>query len=93
MRALSYIGAEKITSPPKPDRQTTRRKDISVYRVASQLKIFCDEITWHPCLGRGVAVSEAVALQVSGSDSTPLWSRLALIVGDCLQICAEDMFI
>ncbi len=46
MRALSYIGAEKITFPPKPDihtdRQTDihtdRRTDISVYRVDSLLK-------------------------------------------------------
>ena len=42
MRALSYIGAEKITFPPKPDRQTDihtyRRTDIGVYRVASLLK-------------------------------------------------------
>ena len=42
MRALSYIGAEKITFPPKPDRHTDRntyrRTDISVYRVASLLK-------------------------------------------------------
>ncbi len=39
MRALSYIGAEKITFNPKPeDRQTYRRTDISVYRVASLLK-------------------------------------------------------
>ncbi len=41
MRALSYIGAEKITFPPKPDRQdihTDRRTDISVYRVALLLK-------------------------------------------------------
>ena len=43
MRALSYIEAEKITFPPKPDRQTDiqtdihtyRRTDISVYRVAT----------------------------------------------------------
>ena len=43
MRALSYIGTEKITFSPKPDRQTDkhtyRRTDISVYRVASLLKI------------------------------------------------------
>ncbi len=46
MRALSYIGAEKITFLPKPDIQTDRqtyintdrRTDISVYRVASLLK-------------------------------------------------------
>ncbi len=42
MRALSYIGAEKITFPPKPDGQTDiqtdRRTDISNYRVASLLK-------------------------------------------------------
>ena len=42
MRALSYIGAEKITFPPKPDiqtdRHTYRRTDISLYRVASLLK-------------------------------------------------------
>ena len=38
MRALSYIGAEKITFPPKLDRHTDRRTDISVYRVASLLK-------------------------------------------------------
>ncbi len=42
MRALSYIGAEKITFPSKPDiqtdRHTDRRTDISVYRVASLLK-------------------------------------------------------
>ena len=41
-RALSYIGAEKITFPPKPDiqtdRHTDRRTDICVYRVASLLK-------------------------------------------------------
>ena len=38
MRSLSYIGAEKITFLPKPDRQTYRHTyrltDISVYRVA-----------------------------------------------------------
>ena len=39
MRALSYIGAEKITFPPKPDGQKDRRMDIRVYRVASLLKI------------------------------------------------------
>ncbi len=39
MRALSYIVAEKITFPPKPDGQTDRRTDIRVYRVASLLKI------------------------------------------------------
>ena len=54
MRALSYIGAEKITFLPKPDINTDRRTDrhtdrqtyihtyrrmeISVYRVASLLK-------------------------------------------------------
>ena len=42
MRALSYIGAEKITFPSKPyiqtDIHTYRRTDISVYRVASLLK-------------------------------------------------------
>ena len=42
MRALSYIWAEKITFPPKPDIQTDihtyRRTDISVNRVASLLK-------------------------------------------------------
>ena len=45
MRALSYIGAEKITFAPKPDRQTYlhtnrktyRRTDICFYRVASLL--------------------------------------------------------
>ena len=35
MRALAYIGAEKITFPPKPDIHTYRRTDIGVYRVAS----------------------------------------------------------
>ncbi len=55
MRAQSYIGAEKIKFPPKPDIQTDiqtcRHKDMqtyrhtyrrtynSVYRVASLLKI------------------------------------------------------
>ncbi len=41
MRALSYIGAEKITFPPKPDIHTDiytySRTDIIVYRVASLL--------------------------------------------------------
>ncbi len=41
LRALYYIGEEKITFHPKPDRQTDRhtyrRTDISVYRVASLL--------------------------------------------------------
>ena len=51
MRALSYIGAEKIKFPPKPDRQTYRLTDICFYRVASLLKRFnskiyvCDKIT------------------------------------------------
>ncbi len=40
MRALSYVGADKITFPPKPDRHTCRRTDINVYRVASLLLIF-----------------------------------------------------
>ena len=54
MRALSYIGAEKITFPPKPDVQTDRhtdrrtdgqtyihtdrQTDIGSYRLASLLK-------------------------------------------------------
>ncbi len=42
MRALSYIGAEKITFPPKPDIQTDiqkdRRTDICFYRVAFATK-------------------------------------------------------
>ncbi len=37
MRAISYTWAEKITFSPKPDRQTYRRTDIGVYRVASLL--------------------------------------------------------
>ena len=41
MRALSYIGAEKIMFPPKPDGQTYGRTDISIYRVASLLKTMC----------------------------------------------------
>ena len=52
MIALTYIGAEKITFPPKPDiqthiqtdRHTDRRMDISVYRVASLLKILLVEL-------------------------------------------------
>ncbi len=40
MGALGYIGAEKTTFPPKPDRHTYRRTDISVYRVASVLKMY-----------------------------------------------------
>ena len=43
IRALSYIGAEKITFPPKPDIQTYRQTDIKVYRVASLLKIYCKQ--------------------------------------------------
>ncbi len=45
MRALSYIGAEKITFPPKPYIHTDRRTDISVYRVASLPKICCNEFS------------------------------------------------
>ena len=42
-KAISQLGAEKITFPPKPDghtyRHTDRRKaGISVYRVASLLR-------------------------------------------------------
>ena len=37
-RALSYIGAEKITFPPKSDGRT----DISNYKVASLLKMFIE---------------------------------------------------
>ncbi len=52
MRALSYIGAEKITFPPKPDIYTDihtyRRTDIRVYRVASLL-IKLDNITIVSC--------------------------------------------
>ncbi len=39
IRPLSLLGAEKITFPPKPDGQTYIRSDISIYRVASLLKI------------------------------------------------------
>ncbi len=38
MIALSYIGDEKITFPPKPDRQTYIQTDIIVYRVALLVK-------------------------------------------------------
>ena len=46
MRALSYIGAEKITFPPKPDRHTYRRTDISVYRVASLLRNITERVIY-----------------------------------------------
>ena len=36
--AISQLGAEKITFPPKPDRQTDRRTYICFYRVALLLK-------------------------------------------------------
>ncbi len=40
--AISQLGAEKITFPPKPDRhtniQTDRRTDICFYRVTLLLK-------------------------------------------------------
>ncbi len=40
MRALSYIRAEKITFPPKPERQTYGQTDGHLlYRVALLLKI------------------------------------------------------
>ncbi len=32
MRALSYIGAKKITFPPKPDIHTDRQTDIQTNR-------------------------------------------------------------
>ncbi len=52
IRALSYIGAEKITFPPKPDRKTYRRTDISVYRIASLLKRFLPQNNpWMDALG------------------------------------------
>ena len=37
--AISQLGAEKITFPPKLDGQTDIRTDISIYRVASLLKM------------------------------------------------------
>ena len=41
MRALSYIGAEKITFAPKPDIHTDGRTDgHKRYKVASLLKTF-----------------------------------------------------
>ncbi len=63
MRALTYIGAEKITFPPKPDthtgRHTYKRTDNSVYRVASLLIMELDN---HSCIS---------ACQIFGSfDST-----------------------
>ena len=52
MRALSYIGAVKITFPPKPDIQTDRhtykRTDISVYRVDSLLKTSLIYVNYSP---------------------------------------------
>ncbi len=36
--AISQLGAEKITFPPKPDGHTDRRTDICFYRVALLLK-------------------------------------------------------
>ena len=55
MRALSYIGAEKITLPPKSDihtdiqtdRHTYRHTDISVYRVTSLLKKIIMKVYLH----------------------------------------------
>ena len=37
--AISQLGAEKITFPLKPDGHTDIQTDISIYRVASLLKI------------------------------------------------------
>ena len=49
MRALSYLGAEKITFPPNPEGQTDiwtdGQTDISIYRVASLLKN-CTELSF-----------------------------------------------
>ncbi len=54
MRALSYVGAEKITFPPNMTDRHTDGRDISVYRVASLLKIpisspFVEAITLQTC--------------------------------------------
>ena len=49
MRALSYIRTQKITFPPKHDRQTYRRTDINVYRVASLLKNMNDNMLKATC--------------------------------------------
>ena len=38
--ALSQLGAEKITFPPKPNGHTDRQTDICFYRVALLLKIY-----------------------------------------------------
>ncbi len=38
IRAISQLGAEKITFPPNPDGHTDRRTDICFYRVALLLK-------------------------------------------------------
>ena len=45
--AISELGAEKITFPPKPDGQADRRTDICFYRVASLLKSIQHAITHH----------------------------------------------
>ncbi len=45
MKALSYIGVEKITFPHKSDVWTDIRTDISNYRVASLLIITVYKIT------------------------------------------------
>ena len=50
--SILIIQAEKITFPPKPDRQTYGRTDISIYRasIASLLKMTKRYKTGSKCL-------------------------------------------
>ena len=78
MRSLSYIGAEKITFPPKPDiqrnRHTYRRTDIIVYRVASLLK---KRILTH---NSKEFLTNWTGQKIRGDDSLFLWVILLIIL-------------
>ena len=44
IKPLSSLQPEKIMFPPKPDRKTDIRTDISIYRVASLLKRYTQKV-------------------------------------------------
>ena len=56
--SVSQLGAENITFSPKPDIHTDGRSDISVYRVASLLKMILIMHVYDNCVmfSHGVSI-------------------------------------
>ncbi len=79
MKALSYIGSEKITFPPKPDRQTDVHMDIRTDIMKKNITVMFDFLTMHVLLRKNTILFPLLSLSLSLSITCLLFWWIEII--------------